>query len=46
MRIIAIAVVFLTLTSFEADISGPWNRIESDRVIVYSRPEGFSKTKP
>jgi len=44
MRIAAIIIVFLTLTSFKADITGPWIRTESENIIVYSRPADFSKT--
>jgi len=44
MRILVFILVFLSLTSFKADLSGPWNRTESENIIVYSRPADFSKT--
>jgi len=44
MRLLVITLVFLILTSFKADLSGFWNRTENNLIIVYSRPEGFTKT--
>lgn len=44
MRIIVIIIVILTLTSFKADLSGPWIRTESENIILHSRPVAFTKT--
>lgn len=44
MRFLVLIIVLITLTSFKADITGPWNRTESENIIVYYRPANYSKT--
>lgn len=44
MRNLVFIIILLSLTSFKADLSGLWNRVESENVTVYSRPADYSKT--
>ena len=35
---------FSALTSFNADLSGPWIKTKSHRITLYTRPKNYSKT--
>ncbi len=43
-HILILLVGFLVLSSFQADVSGPWISSEKDNIILYSRPNNFSKS--
>lgn len=44
MRSTAYLLTLLLLTSFNADVSGPWIKTDGDNITLYSRPIDFSKT--
>ncbi|MBN1116894.1 MAG: hypothetical protein JXA77_06810 [Bacteroidales bacterium] len=39
--LLAVVIVF---SSFKYDLSGPWNLTRQENLVLYTRPEGFSKT--
>jgi len=44
-RVIILLILFLTLTSWKADTSGPWIITKGEKIILYSRPLGYSKAE-
>lgn len=44
-QIIVLLILFLTLTSWKADTSGPWIITKGERIVLYSRPLGYSKAE-
>jgi hypothetical protein len=45
MRLIFILIfTFPALISFSADLSGPWVKTKSQKIILYTRPKNYSKT--
>ena len=43
-QIVTLLILFITLTSWKADITGPWIITKGERIILYSRPIGYTKT--
>ncbi len=43
-QIVVLLILFFTLTSWKADTTGPWIITKVKRIILYSRPIGYSKT--
>ncbi len=43
-QIIILLILFFTLASWKADITGPWIITKGRRIILYTRPVGYSKT--
>lgn len=37
-------ILFFVLTSWKADTTGPWIITKGKRIVLYSRPQGYSKT--
>lgn len=44
-QIIVLLILFLSLSSWKADKSGPWVITKGKRIILYSRPLGYSKAE-
>lgn len=44
-QIIVLLILFFTLTSWKADTSGPWIITKGKRIVLYSRPLGYSKAE-
>ena len=44
-QIIVLLILFFTLTSWKADTSGPWIITKGKRIVLYSRPPGYSKAE-
>lgn len=42
---ILLLILFLTLSSWKADTSGPWIITKGEKIVLYSRPLGYSKAE-
>ena len=42
---VVVILALLILTSWKADLRGPWNKTEGKRIILYTRPLNYSKTE-
>lgn len=38
-------ILFFTFSSWKADTAGPWNITKGERIILYSRPPGYSNAE-